>query len=118
MWEPLPAVPGVERLQPTGVQLLAAAQGTDRPYFRGRVGPQAGTGPGEAGATPGGRAPAQVTFDVPPGQLQMRIAVEGPDAQVIDTDIRELRIPDLTRPQVAVSTRPSTGRATPGSSGN
>jgi VWFA-related protein len=102
VWEPLPAVPGVERLQPTGLQLLAA-QGTDRPYFRGRVGPQGATAPGEAGAVPA-RAPAQVTFDAPPGQLQMRIAVEGPDAQVIDTDIREIRIPDLTGPQVALST--------------
>jgi len=103
VWEPLPEVPGAERLQPTGLQLLAAGPGTERPYFRGRVGP-------EPGAVPGGVARAQTTFDVPPGQLQMRLAVEGPNAQVIDTDIRDLRIPDLTGPQVALST-PAVHRA-------
>ena len=103
VWEPLPVVPGLDRLQPTGLQLLAAGPGTERPYFRGRVGPQEGAASGESGAPPG-RRPAQVTFDAPPGQLQLRIAVEGPDAQVIDTDIREFNVPDLTGPQVALST--------------
>jgi VWFA-related protein len=103
VWEPLPEVPGVERLQPTGLQLLAAGPGTEQPYYRGRVGP-------EPGGAPAGVARAQASFEVPPGQLQMRLAVEGPDAQVIDTDIREIKVPDLTGPAVSLST-PAVHRA-------
>ncbi len=102
-WEPAPEVPGSgqDRLEPSAVQLLAAGPGASRPYFRGRI-----PGPGgAAAAAPGGAARGgQVTFDAEPGALQLRLSVEGPESQVIDTDLREVKVPDLTRPEVALST--------------
>jgi hypothetical protein len=41
-------------------------------------------------------AGARVTFEAPPGPMQLRLAVEGADAQVLDSENRELTVPDLT----------------------
>jgi VWFA-related protein len=114
VWEPTPAVPGVRREEAVRVALLAAGQG--RPYFRGRV-PDvalASADPGAAAATSPTnpttsaasptREPSQVTFDVDPGRLQLNISVEGGAARVIDTATSEVSVPDLTAPQVALST--------------
>jgi hypothetical protein len=45
-----------------------------------------------------------VTFDAPPGQLQMRLRVEGEQGQVLDSATRELTIPDYTQVQVSLGT--------------
>jgi hypothetical protein len=45
-----------------------------------------------------------VVFDAPPGKLQLRMSVEGTRAQVLDTDTREVDVPDLTAPQVTLTT--------------
>ena len=45
-----------------------------------------------------------VSFEVPPGKIQLRIAVEGPDADTLDSEVRELTIPDLTTPQTTIGT--------------
>ncbi|HJR59483.1 MAG TPA: hypothetical protein VJ813_08800, partial [Vicinamibacterales bacterium] len=78
------------------VQLTAVA--TDgRPLFRGRV-----PDPAAAASTvePGG----SVTFDAPPGQLQLRMTVEGDKGQVLDSSVRELTVPDYTQVQVSLGT--------------
>jgi hypothetical protein len=100
-WEAAPAVPGTgqDRSQAAAVQLLAAGPGASRPYFRGRVPDPAAGGTG-SGAARGG----QVSFDAEPGALQLRLSVEGPASQVIDTDLQDVKVPDLTRPEVALST--------------
>jgi hypothetical protein len=36
-----------------------------------------------------------VTFDAVPGPMQLRLSVEGADAQVLDAESREITIPDL-----------------------
>jgi hypothetical protein len=79
------------------VQLTAVA--TDgRPLFRGRV--------PDPAATPSTTVEAggSVTFEAPPGQLQLRMNVEGEKGEVLDTAIRELTVPDYTQVQVALST--------------
>jgi hypothetical protein len=43
-------------------------------------------------------------FDVPPGKLQLKIAVEGTGARIIDMDTREVDVPDLTGVQVGLTT--------------
>jgi VWFA-related protein len=114
VWEPLPTVPGQDRNQATGVSIVASGSG-DQPYFRGRVGetpaaaaPAAAVPAGAASAAGGAQAAAagRVTFDAPPGNLQLRISVQGGSGgtDTLDTDVREIKVPDLTAPQAAVST--------------
>jgi hypothetical protein len=45
-----------------------------------------------------------VVFEAPPGPMQLRYSVENANAGVIDTDVREIAVPDLTAPQVQLST--------------
>ena len=110
VWEPLPPVPGLERRQQLNVAIQASRG--DRVYYRGPVGDQIPP-PGEAPATPAGAkqsappapsAPAAVTFEADPGPLQIRIAVKGEQGETLDTEVRDLAVPDLTAVQVALST--------------
>ena len=43
-------------------------------------------------------------FDAPPGTMQLRLSVEGSGAGVLDTEIRDVVIPDLTKTQTALGT--------------
>jgi hypothetical protein len=90
VWEPVPRLPGEAVRasdQPARVSLTAAGAGGD-PYFRGRV-PDAGH---------------RVTFDAPPGAMQLRISVEGPGSDVLDSETREIAVPDLTASKTLLST--------------
>jgi VWFA-related protein len=95
VWEPVPAPPGVRRDVATAVSLIAAAPDGET-YFRGRV-PEVN---GPAGST----ASPSVSFDVPPGKLQLRMAISGAENATLDNDDRELTIPDLTGPDVMLPT--------------
>jgi hypothetical protein len=105
VWEPAPSLPGIRRDAPGRVSLLAAdAQGSL--VFRGRV-PDAGmastapTGGGSATAA----GPQRVVFDAPPGKMELRISVENASGGgVLDSEIRDVTIPDLTSPDPALST--------------
>jgi hypothetical protein len=78
------------------------------PFFRGRVpdialastsassASAAVAGNGAASAGQGARGPSRLTFDAAPGKMQLRLSVEGAGAQVLDTETREITIPDLT----------------------
>ena len=119
VWEPLPKAPGDRpREEPARVSLMAIAP-DGSPYFRGKVPAtvigSSGTG---GGAAPGGAAasattaataaakalPQRVTFEAPPGKVQLRLSVEGVDSQVLDTETREITLPDLTGTQVLMGT--------------
>jgi VWFA-related protein len=112
VWEPLPKAPGDRpREEPARVSLTAISP-DGSPYFRGRVpalAPTATTaalGNSSAGssgaATP--RLPQRVTFDANPGKMQLRLSVEGVDSQVLDTETREIVVPDLTSAQPLMGT--------------
>src|SRR6185503_19738432 len=111
VWEPLPKLPGDRpREEPARVQLTAISP-DGSPYFRGRVpttaplvasAGAAGTAAAAAAATP--KAPQRVTFDVTPGKMQLRLSVEGADSQVLDTENREIVVPDLTSAQPLMGT--------------
>ena len=109
VWEPTPPQPGVDREAPAALTVTAVAP-DGSPYFRGRVpqgaseGDVARASTGTNGSSPGARAPAQVVFDVEPGRLQLRYSVEGETSGVLDSDVREYTIPDLTAAQVQLST--------------
>jgi VWFA-related protein len=108
VWEPLPPVPGAEqRAAPTGV-LVQAFGGGQRPYYSGLVkgdaAPAASSSGADGGAAMVARQPAGVTFDVDPGVLQLRLSVQGESGETLDSEVRDLRIPDLTGVQVGLST--------------
>jgi VWFA-related protein len=96
VWEALPPTPGEpvrDADRPARVALTAV--GPDgAPYFRGRV-------PAQASAD---RAGARVVFEAPPGPLQLRLSVEGTGAEVLDSETREVTIPDLTSADGAFGT--------------
>jgi VWFA-related protein len=92
VWEPTPDVAGERREAPARVALTAIAK-DGSPVFRGRV-PDMTSAPG------GARAPARATFVVPPGSVQLRVSVEGASSQVLDSETREISVPDLTGPQI------------------
>jgi len=87
-------VPVQERDQPARVALTATSPGGEE-LFRARVPGGAATGDADA---------RSVSFEAPPGQLQLRVVVEGQQGQVIDSVTRELTLPDFTRPEVAFAT--------------
>ena len=115
VWEPLPPVPGMDHATPVDVVLLAS--GAQRAYFKGAIkadgaSESAGSAPAKAdGATgtdgaaaPAARPPASVTFDADPGPLQLRVSIQGERGELLDSDVREVRVPDLTGAQVGLST--------------
>ena len=97
VWEPLPKALGDRadaREQPARVSLMADGA----PYFRGRV-PDvalASTAPAAAASSSSLRVPSRVTFEAKPGKVQLRVSVEGAGSQVLDTELREITVPDLT----------------------
>lgn len=112
VWEPVQHTAGdAQRDQPSRVSLMAA--GADgAPYFRGRIpdtavaGATSGNGAtgtnGSSAAAP--RAPSRVVFEAPPGKMELRVSVEGTSSQVLDTEMREVTVPDLTAPNAALGT--------------
>jgi VWFA-related protein len=132
VWEPIAAMPGVRREMATSVALIAAAP-DGATVYRGNVpdaaapasngsasngsasngsasngsasnGSAANGGPSStaspAPAPPSGYA---VTFDAPPGRLQFRMSVNGANGP-LDSDDREVIVPDLTSAEVIFGT--------------
>ena len=82
VWEPAAQTPGAA----APARVVLTALGSDgNQYFRGNV--QRAT-----------------SFDVPPGKLALRISVEGADAAVLDTETREIPVPDVTAAAIWLST--------------
>ena len=48
--------------------------------------------------------PSRVTFDAAPGKMQLRVSVEGTGSQVLDTEVRDITVPDLTSAQTVLGT--------------
>ncbi|MEI6668008.1 MAG: VWA domain-containing protein [Acidobacteriota bacterium] len=110
VWEPTPPVPGEKRPEPARVALVATGAGRE-PYFRGAVPDAAPVAAGGDAASPGAaplptglRAPSKATFDVRPGKVQIRAAVETASGQVIDSAQQELVVPDFSDSKVMLST--------------
>ena len=105
VWEPIPPRPGAPReaaSDPVRVWLVASGEGTV-PYYRGAV--------QHAAATPATTAPASalrrgaaVVFDAPPGPLQLRVSIENEGGTLLDSDRRDLAVPDFTGTDVMLST--------------
>jgi VWFA-related protein len=95
IWEPAANMRARGEL-PAQVHLtVVGADGA--PYFRGAT-------PESASANPAARGPQRLTFEVPPGRIQVKYAIRDATEATLDTDIREFSIPDLAAPQVGLST--------------
>ena len=93
LWEPLPPTPGVKRDDPRRVTVLATSPSGDIIY-RGRV-------PTELAAVGNGGI---VRFDVPPGNLDLRLTIEGDGTGTLDVEDRKVDVPDFSTPDVLIST--------------
>lgn len=91
VWEAAPRVPGdASRSGPPARVSVTAVAPDGSPYFRGRVPDQAAS-------------PSRASFDVAPGKMQLRLSVENADGQVLDSEIREITVPDFTG-QIVIGT--------------
>jgi hypothetical protein len=97
VWEPAPTTTAERREPPTQLSVTAGGQ-SGTAYFRGKVpgaATAASTGPpaatGTSAAASADAAGGRVTFQAPPGPLQLRMSVEGAAGQVIDSDFRDSR---------------------------
>ena len=98
VWEPWAVEAGTRELAPAARVQLTAVTADGQPVFRRRV-PEASAVSAEA-VPAGGTA----SFEVPPGQLQLRLTVEGTDGQVLDSVVRELTVPDYTQVTASLGT--------------
>jgi hypothetical protein len=99
VWEPVPRAPGEPARPgdaPARMSVTAVAE-DGSPYFRGKL-PEA-TQPA-ATATSGG----SVSFDAVPGKVQLRLAVESATAETLDSEVREIAVPDLTAAEAPMPT--------------
>ena len=90
VWEPAARVPG-ERVRRPVARLVLTARSTDGTVlFDGPVAP---TGP--AAIDDPAATPSRAIFDMPPGRLRLRMAIQDGASQPLDQDVRELSIRDL-----------------------
>jgi len=93
LWEPLPPTPGIRRDEARRVTLLATTPAGDIVY-RGRL---------PATLAPTGQG-AAISFDAKPGKLDLRLTIEGDGTGTLDTEDRELLVPDLSVPELQLAT--------------
>ncbi|MCU0251733.1 MAG: VWA domain-containing protein [Vicinamibacterales bacterium] len=110
VWEPIPPIPGEKRQDAARVQVLATGR-SGQEYYRGFV-PAEGAAPAPDAAAAAAAAPAQpalrsgskVSFDAPPGRMQVRIIVLNDKGQVLDTFQQDVPLPDFAGTDVRLST--------------
>jgi VWFA-related protein len=107
IWEPLAQAPGARTNQPQpGRVAVIAADAKGDLVFRGRS-PDAALASAAAPTLPTAQpatAPQRLVFDAPPGDLELRLSVEGTAGGVLDSEVRNIKVPDLTSPDAAMST--------------
>ena len=107
VWEPAPVAAGERR------EAADAAGGHGRRPERRRLFPRQGAERRRAGdrrgtasptpATGDHRGGGRVTFQAPPGPLQLRMSVEGAAGQVLDSDFRDVVVPDYAKAEPLLS---------------
>jgi VWFA-related protein len=100
VWEVAPrATVTVERVRRQPFQLVLKALAPDNSVlFEGVVMP---TGPGVIDESP--VAASRAVFDVPPGRVRLRMAIQDAAAQTLDSDVRSISIRDM-RSGVSIGT--------------
>lgn len=111
VWEPVTGAGASQRERPARVSVMAA--GPKGSYFRGKVpdpangsdaaGDGGGSAPTVTPATATASAGGHVTFEAPPGTMQLKLTVEGASGEVIDSDFRDIQVPDYTKAEPMIS---------------
>jgi VWFA-related protein len=97
-WEPLTPPPGTVRREQPGRVALLAANADGALVFRGAT-------PEQSAPPASGPLPQQLSFEVPPGRLELRLTVQDSGSGgTLDQEIKTIEVPDLTAPQAAIST--------------
>jgi VWFA-related protein len=110
VWEPITRTSadsgGGSARSETPARVALMAVGADgSPFYRGKVESMGPTAPAMGTATTASASRGgTVSFDVAPGKVELRLSVEGTSSQVLDTEMRELTVPDLTSPQALLGT--------------
>jgi hypothetical protein len=99
VWEPLPPTTGVRTEQAGRLSVLAATEKGDLVY-RGR----SPDGPAPPPTATPMKEPQRISFDAPPGKLELRMTIEAAQGGTLDTENRIVSVPDLTGPVAALST--------------
>jgi VWFA-related protein len=108
VWEPMPRTAADRPLgpgeQPSRVSVMAVGS-SGSPFFRGRVPDMAvaSSSPSLSGADGVAGRASRVVFDAAPGKMELRLSVEG-GSGVLDSEIREIVVPDLTSTQTSLGT--------------
>jgi VWFA-related protein len=99
VWEPVPRPPGdAARVSESPARMSVTAIAPDgSPYYRGKA-------PEASPTVPAQPAGGRVTFEAKPGKVQLRLAVESAGAEVLDSEVREIDVPDLTSPDSLIGT--------------
>lgn len=106
VWEPVGRLPG-EPARPTETparMALTATAPDGSPYFRGRAPTPTAATSAPATAAGTGASGGVLTFEAPPGPVQLRLAVESIDSEVLDSEVREFKVPDLSGSAIALGT--------------
>jgi hypothetical protein len=77
LWNPAPARPGVRTEAAARLSLIAGGANSDL-YHRAKPTP-----------------PGRIDFEVPPGYVELEIALEDAGGEVIDRETRKLNVPDM-----------------------
>ena len=93
VWEPVAAAPGVKREEARQVSLVATSSSGEE-FFSGPVGASVADSP----------RGAAVSFNVKPGKLRLKVAVEGDSPIALDNEDREVTVPDLTSSDLRLAT--------------
>ncbi len=90
VWEPAVRVPGDRSRHQAARLTLTVLAGDGQSVFDGAVLP---SGPGTFDA--GEDTPPRAVFDVAPGRVRIRMSIEDPSLQAIDSDVRTINVRDL-----------------------
>jgi len=103
VWEPLPPILGEKRQDVASVRLIASARGEE--LFNGTVlGDPAAAATAGSGSTPPARTGVKVTFDAPPGRINVRVIALNDKGEALDGFQQEMTVPDFSQAQVRLST--------------
>ena len=106
VWEPLPVAADLRSEQAGRVSVLAATENGDLVY-RGRS-PDETAGisaePPRAAAANAPAVPRKISFEAPPGKLDLRLTIEAARGGTLDNENRTIAVPDLSAPLAGLST--------------
>ena len=104
VWEPLSQPQ--RRGESAARVLLTAIGDTGGAYYRGRVPERGSSARGMASRRAESGAPpvTRVEFEVDPGTMQISMAIEAGNGEVLDRDRGEIEIPDFTGTDIVLST--------------